>query len=655
MKQNKITLDRNLIFLLFGFLATSLGLLFLYLVTTSAPGDTLYYFSTENNRNLHAYAVSIFICLLSFFLLCLCFRKKLVEESLNRCNLSSPKSFILLAILLSFLGYLLFDLFRNKEDRFYGYANKFPVWFSATLVILSIIFVFSIILNENTTKKNNYSLFVLYAILGFLNAVKYGVLNQFASAYGFYHCNAVTQTIYNVHYNTPYDELTSGIYGHYALFFKPFTTIFGASPVTIGIIIAIVGLLTSLLSFLTIHLIVKSDIIKAIAAIALAFFMNVITETYWQTMPIRWFFPAIILFLAVIYEKKQVDLDKVKNCLLGFFICSLAILWETESGLFVAIVWSCFCALRSIQDKGLSLKRLLKLILIHVSAIVGEIILAVSIMNVYNLLVGGKFDFKVFFFPLFTGFVSVLQTELKFGNMYYIYAIIAYMCCLLWALSRVFFYKLNPKHDYKACSIAAISLMGLAILTYYINRTAAGVNCAYMQIIMCNSIIADAAIIPLKSLIKRRKSSIHNVIKIAIGTCAISVLTIIVLLSSYTLPKAEERFNRGDYDIKALSALAEEVKATVPKDTYSIGFGTIDIYGMLGWDTQYHLRDFADLETDGKKDEILSMINSDINKQEYDLFVGAGEYFFVPERFKLVKEFKFMDHTYGYFHSERPQ
>ena len=157
-------------------------------------------------------------------------------------------------------------------------------------------------------------------------------------------------------------------------------------------------------------------------------------------------------------------------------------------------------------------------------------------MNVYNVSVGGNIEKRAFFFPLLSDFAGTLQTELKFGNMYYVYVVSIFMCCLLWAFVQIFYWKADSGY---ACSIAAISLMGFAILTFYINRTLAGCCNAYMQIIMCNCVLANASIKPLRNFLKKQKSTLYGVSKIAVGFIPMVTLTITVLLSSYTFVKAE--------------------------------------------------------------------------------------------------------------------
>lgn len=65
------------------------------------------------------------------------------------------------------------------------------------------------------------------------------------------------ESIYNVADSIPYEELTTGIYGHYGLFFLLPMKIFGAKAVVIQFLIALVGVVTDLAMLYCIHHLIK--------------------------------------------------------------------------------------------------------------------------------------------------------------------------------------------------------------------------------------------------------------------------------------------------------------------------------------------------------------------------------------------------------------
>lgn len=72
-----------------------------------------------------------------------------------------------------------------------------------------------------------------------------------------YHGEAYLESIYNVADGIPYEELTTGIYGHYGLFFLLPMKIFGAKAVVIQFLIALVGVVTDLAMLYCIHHLIK--------------------------------------------------------------------------------------------------------------------------------------------------------------------------------------------------------------------------------------------------------------------------------------------------------------------------------------------------------------------------------------------------------------
>ena len=75
-----------------------------------------------------------------------------------------------------------------------------------------------------------------------------------------YHGEAYLESIYNVADGIPYEELTTGIYGHYGLFFLLPMKIFGAKAVVIQFLIALVGVVTDLAMLYCIHHLIKNEL-----------------------------------------------------------------------------------------------------------------------------------------------------------------------------------------------------------------------------------------------------------------------------------------------------------------------------------------------------------------------------------------------------------
>ena len=63
------------------------------------------------------------------------------------------------------------------------------------------------------------------------------------------------------------------------------------------------------------------------------------------------------------------------------------------------------------------------------------------------------------------------------------------------------------------------------------------------------------------------------------------------------------------------------------------------------------MRDFADLGVANKQNEIINKITKDLANRK-DAFVNCDNYSLLSPDFKLIKQFTFFGHNYGYFHKQ---
>ena len=98
-----------------------------------------------------------------------------------------------------------------------------------------------------------------------------------------YHGEAYLESIYNVADSIPYEELTTGIYGHYGLFFLLPMKIFGAKAVVIQFLIALVGVVTDLAMLYCIHHLIKKNWVRLLMALVVPVIPFAYRRTnYWQ-------------------------------------------------------------------------------------------------------------------------------------------------------------------------------------------------------------------------------------------------------------------------------------------------------------------------------------------------------------------------------------
>ena len=217
-----------------------------------------------------------------------------------------------------------------------------------------------------------------------------------------YHGEAYLESIYNVADGIPYEELTTGIYGHYGLFFLLPMKIFGAKAVVIQFLIALVGVVTDLAMLYCIHHLIKKNWVRLLMALVVPVIPFAYRRTnYWQLQPHRLVFPMLLAaYMLFCLRKKQSK--KTARFWGGWLLCMLAVLWSTESGLFCIIGWCAGCIVRWWQQEPWYARgqweRYGALLLGAVLAVLG----AIGLTNLYNLACGGAPIFKVFFYPLYS-------------------------------------------------------------------------------------------------------------------------------------------------------------------------------------------------------------------------------------------------------------
>ena len=230
-----------------------------------------------------------------------------------------------------------------------------------------------------------------------------------------YHGEAYLESIYNVADGIPYEELTTGIYGHYGLFFLLPMKIFGAKAVVIQFLIALVGVVTDLAMLYCIHHLIKKNWVRLLMALVVPVIPFAYRRTnYWQLQPHRLVFPMLLTaYMLFCLRKKQSK--KTARFWGGWLLCMLAVLWSTESGLFCIIGWGGGCLVprgaagqvyqvapgggqREPWYARSQWKRYGALLLGAVLAVLG----AIGLTNLYNLACGGAPIFKVFFYPLYS-------------------------------------------------------------------------------------------------------------------------------------------------------------------------------------------------------------------------------------------------------------
>ena len=163
-----------------------------------------------------------------------------------------------------------------------------------------------------------------------------------------YHGHAYFNSVYNIYQGMPYTHNVTSIYGHYALFFKIPLKLFHGDFRAFVMMLAMVGTLAHVCAFLTLQLLVESRVLRIAGALGVAFpILGMRGGYYWQVWPHRVVFPMVLLLYGAVILKK--NYRGFISTAVGYLICLLAVLWNTETGIFLAISWAAMYVLSLIH------------------------------------------------------------------------------------------------------------------------------------------------------------------------------------------------------------------------------------------------------------------------------------------------------------------
>ncbi|TXJ61062.1 hypothetical protein EPJ74_02150 [Brachyspira aalborgi] len=326
-----------------------------------------------------------------------------------------------------------------------------------------------------------------------------------------HHHTAHFNSVFMVYNHIPYSKNMYSILGHYALLMEPFFKVFGLNVKIYAVLLSILCGISSLCVIMTIFLVIKSSFFR-ILGILITFFIYFTMEfNYYAVAPLRIFFPSImILYTAIIGNRKNILLT-----ILGYFLASLSILWNAETGLvclaslFISNIYV-YCYDLTFKDKKLYYNILLLIIFSICSLLIAYLIL--NICNIY-LLRGEKQNIKDLLFPLITGQVNYTEIKIeKLFNYYFIVVFIFLTTFIYYIKNMRIFNNGDIKLKYYIPSIIYISVCALGVYAYAINRTAFFNSMVLMPMI---SIIIPFILYRLYLLLNKKSElslSLYNII-----------------------------------------------------------------------------------------------------------------------------------------------
>lgn len=434
--------------------------------------------------------------------------------------------------------------------------------------------------------------YILSAVLYFggLFLVNYFVADS-------YHGEAYLESIYNVADGIPYEELTTGIYGHYGLFFWLPMKLFGAVPLTAQICIALTGVMTDLALLCCIHQLLEKNWARLLFALAVPAVPFAYRQTnYWQLQPHRLVFPAVLAAYVLAVVKRHRDL-KPKSAAFwgGWVLCMLAVLWNTESGLFCILGWCAGCVVAWWQQNSWLATCQWRRYGAMVAGAALSVLGAIGLTNLYNLVCGGAPIFKIFFFPLYrSGYMDdSIGYPIRLGVRPWAFILLLFAAVLAWAMSHTEALggkdRAHPLAPFAAC----LSVLGLASFSYYANRS------AWMNLEICLPEVLLCLCLPVQRLTSRGpfRTAVRG-LKATVEDAAGLIAVLVVCVFAAQLPGGAVNtavlYEAGAFSMQGVAEELENLSAHVPDNTFAVGQNISTLYHTAGWDNYGHYVDAAD-------------------------------------------------------------
>lgn len=512
------------------------------------------------------------------------------------------------------------------------------------LVLVSLFFIYAVLLEKDSKVDNRIILYLYYGVMSVVYAGTVVYLNVFAG--DLYHIDAYVHPIYSVFYNTPYSDASYSLYGHYELFYKLPMLIFGTSPRVICVILALIAFAQEIIVLHVIDKLTESKIIKIAAPIAMLVPTGcMFVSSSYQSTPHRTIFPAILILYGMQCMEKQDFGARLR--IVGNIICTLAIIWNTETGAVCCIAWFVYSMLRILQKADINAADVAKNIGAGILFILVDVFLAVLYVNIYNFCVGGGIFIKGFFYPYINGgFMDHYDISVQFSNVPYIYILVLSLGAITYGASKTSLFLKN------ACSknAALIALTGTVLLgqlLYYVSRAAyygllTTFPFAFILISFFSNILAQGDI-------SRKEISVYNAMRYSIGGISASCIAVLLCMSGILGEKYADSFSAGRYDIVDYKTELAEFKDIVEKDTYAVGWGADEIYGILGWDAKYHMLGTTDVLLDPEANRAIYDLLYDAVNKESKVLLSDAAYKLLNIDYAMLDEFRVLGGTYGYF------
>lgn len=214
--------------------------------------------------------------------------------------------------------------------------------------------------------------------------------------------------------------------------------------------------------------------------------------------------------------------------------------------------------------------------------------------------------------------VDTLQAPLPLAVSPWMAVLAVFLFFIAKGLSRTRLCGKDPADDGETGACFSIAVLGLGLLTYYMNRAVAlNIGICFFSVVILLCRIVQQAIPFVKRRLDEKSGHLLGAVRGAVGVVAVSVLFALSVGTVISYGEAEQQ-KQPLKDTVPLQTLTAQIESSVPKDTPALGAGIPELYSILGWDTHYHLLDFSDMNLNM---DLYRILAEELNQSGAPVFV----------------------------------
>lgn len=544
---------------------------------------------------------------------------------------------------------LMYICWRQDVKVAYGKADTYLWHMYPTVVVLGILIVLTLLYGTAAAnlkvdeKKERYCFGLYYALIICCG----GFLNHFPEylSVDYFHGSAVFNSIYNVMHGAPYEEIINSVYGNYALLLAIPMKVFGKGRYFCmsGIMCALTMICIGMCIYVIHNLIEQKDV-RVLCAFALLWVYIFRSTNYWQLYPMRVLCPILIVAWMVFLDKHRNDNDAFPRAVylaVTWLILVLSVVWNKESGGVCLIGYLVYAVSRGIADiyakEGTRIQNIVWECLVMITSVPAAYI----VVGLYNVAVGGEWiTWQAFLFPLFSKryMVDSLMLELWAGIWPWMAVAILFLAMVAGLGIKIL---RREEIDPKECIYAATAVIGLGLMTYFMNRA------VYMNLTICyyEALVCIGGIVGLM-----KKNDYGLMVSTTMRT--LSALILVALAVGEILHLGNALYDRPGHAYEEILVLRDQIKEDTEEDTYAFGIDIPELYSILGWETRCYTTDWADVFI--TQDAILSKIYGDLesedtlitSKKTFERYADVAEY--VTDLFYIDKAYTYNENVEFY-------